>query len=96
MACGSLVIIQGLKSEAGQQLEGRLGEVRDVDAVTGRLCLRLNPADPPAKWKKIKLENARPLPMAEVPPDASEDVGEARVAGTGSCQEEAAAGCMKR
>jgi len=34
---GSLCVIHGLQSDAGQQLNERLGEVRGMDEATGRL-----------------------------------------------------------
>jgi hypothetical protein len=34
-----------------------VAEVRAVDPETGRLCLRVDPSDPPDKWKKVKREN---------------------------------------
>ena len=46
---GSLCAIHGLRSEGGQRLNGRIGEVRGADEITGRLWIRLDPCDPQSK-----------------------------------------------
>eukprot|EP00929_Paragymnodinium_shiwhaense_P057204 TRINITY_DN28622_c0_g1_i2.p1 TRINITY_DN28622_c0_g1~~TRINITY_DN28622_c0_g1_i2.p1 ORF type:complete len:499 (-),score=139.32 TRINITY_DN28622_c0_g1_i2:143-1639(-) len=61
---GTLCVIQGLQSQAGKDLNGRLAEVRAVDEKTGRLCLRLDPRHEPAKWKKLKPTNLRKSNLA--------------------------------
>jgi hypothetical protein len=57
MEVGTRVKIHSLTSEAGAKLNGIVAEVRAVDPETGRLCLRVDPSDPPDKWKKVKREN---------------------------------------
>jgi len=54
---GTWCVIKGLQSEAGQDLNGCIGEVKSFDTASGRLCVCLNPDDPPSKYKKLKLEN---------------------------------------
>lgn len=54
---GSFCRIHGLLSEAGRHLNGCLGEVKSFDTHSGRICVCLNPDDPPSKYKKMKLEN---------------------------------------
>jgi len=61
---GTLCIIQGLQSEAGQLLNGLLAEVRGIDEKTGRVCLRLNRRDKKEQWKKLKAENLCLSPLA--------------------------------
>lgn len=57
---GTFCVIQGLQSEAGRHLNGCAGEVKSFDIESGRLCVCLNQDDPPAKYKKLKLENLQP------------------------------------
>eukprot|EP00928_Gymnodinium_smaydae_P058275 TRINITY_DN41490_c0_g1_i1.p1 TRINITY_DN41490_c0_g1~~TRINITY_DN41490_c0_g1_i1.p1 ORF type:complete len:222 (-),score=14.79 TRINITY_DN41490_c0_g1_i1:60-725(-) len=61
---GSLCVVHGLQSESGKQLNRRLGEVRGLDAESGRICVRMHPDDPPPKWKKLKADNLRRAPVA--------------------------------
>ena len=41
-----LFVIGGLTSAVGEELNGRLGEVKSVDPRTGRLAVKLLPGDP--------------------------------------------------
>lgn len=73
---GSLCIIGGLQSGVGQQLNGRLAEVRELDEKSGRLCLRLNPEHDQGQWKKIRHVNVHQATL--VLPSSDDGVPECR------------------
>ena len=50
-------VVNGLVSESGQALNGRLVEVMSFDAVSGRFCCRVTNGDPKRDWKRVKPEN---------------------------------------
>ena len=52
--------IHGLASAAGEELNGRLGEVMKVDHRTGRLAVRLLPGAPVEQWKLLRHTSLRP------------------------------------
>lgn len=56
---GTICAIYGLQSEAGQKLNGCSAEVMAFDDDSGRLVLRLEPNDPPSRFKKVKPEHVR-------------------------------------
>lgn len=51
-----LCIINGLQSETGALLNGKVGEVMDWNQKTSRFCVRINLSDLKHAWKKIKPE----------------------------------------
>jgi len=79
----SLVSIQGLLSEVGCRLNGMTGTVVRFEPKGGRFIVRLQDADPPAEWKKIRAEN---LAIQSVSEDAAVRASGARGHGL-SCLE---------
>ena len=61
------VVLHSLTSAAGAALNGRLGEVRDIDEASGRLCVRLSPTDPVQCWKNIREANVHAATAIAVP-----------------------------
>ena len=61
------MVVTGLTSAAGKELNGRNGIVRGTDAKTGRLIVCLDHSDPPELWKKLKPRNVV-NPRIESPP----------------------------
>lgn len=61
-----LVQIHGLKSAAGQKMNGLEGRAMYLDAKTSRFCVRMQEGDPCEDWKKVQPSNLRPLPCREV------------------------------
>lgn len=58
-----LFVIGGLTSAVGEELNGRLGEVKSVDPRTGRLAVKLLPGDPQSKWKLLRHQSLTPSPL---------------------------------
>ena len=61
-----VVVVTGLTSEAGQELNGRVGIVKGSDKKSGRIIVCFDASDPPEQWKKLRPENLRLDETADV------------------------------
>lgn len=58
---GARVAIHSLQSEAGQGLNGLEGTAMYFNTATERFCIRLKNGDAPEDWKRLKVENLKPV-----------------------------------
>jgi len=64
---GQAVIISGLQSATGLQLNGLRAVVARFHPESGRFIVQLRPEDPPVDWKKVRAQNLVP----ELTPDCA-------------------------
>lgn len=61
LRAGQQVVIHGLKSEAGQKMNGLEGKAMYLDTSSVRFCVRLHEDDPLEEWKKVRPDNLQPV-----------------------------------